>query len=73
MPEFNTDFYLTVSGLAICLGLGLLSWKLHMRENNSVKPRMVPWIIIAMGCLATGFMLLVHLVNLFGFETGGRF
>ena len=73
MPELDTDFFLTVTGLAICIGLGLLSWKLHWRENNSVKPRMVPWIIIAMGCLATTFMLLVHLVNLFGLETGGRF
>lgn len=73
MPELNTDYILTISGLALCVGLGLLSWKLHTRENNSVRPRMVPWIIIAMGCLATSFMLVVHLINLFGFETGGRF
>jgi len=51
--ELNTDFYLTISGLAICAGIGLLSWKQHTRENNTLKPRMM--------------------VNLFGFETGGRF
>jgi hypothetical protein len=73
VPELTTDFILTVSGFALCVGLGLLSWKLHWRENNTVKPRMVPWIVIAMGCLATGFMLIVHLVNLLGLETGGRF
>jgi len=73
MPELSTDFYLTISGLAICAGVGFLSWKQHTRENNTLKPRMMPWRFIAMGCLATGFMLIVHLVNLFGFETGGRF
>ena len=72
LPELNTDLILTLSGIVLCAVLGALSYKLHTRENNSVKPRMIPWIIIAIGCLATLFMLLVHLVNLFGFETGGR-
>jgi hypothetical protein len=72
LPEINTDLIVTVSGLFICAIVAVISYRLHTRENNTVKPRMIPWIIIAIGCVATGFMLLVHLVNLFGFETGGR-
>ena len=63
----------TLLGLAACLGLGALSYRLHTREHNELAPRMVPWIIIAIACLATSFMLGVHLANLIGFETGGRF
>lgn len=68
----NNDLVITLIGLALTVGLGLLSYRMHTRENNSVKPRMVPWILIAMACLATTFMLFVHLVNVLGLETGGR-
>ncbi len=36
-----------------------------------MTPRMVPWMPIMLGCAATGLMIIVHLVNLWGFETGG--
>ena len=62
----------TLLALAACVSLGLFSYKRHTREHNELDPRMVPWILIAMACLATSFMLFVHLVNLFGFETGNR-
>ncbi|PHS42479.1 MAG: hypothetical protein COA91_00590 [Robiginitomaculum sp.] len=58
--------------LVVCICIGVLSYHLHAREHNKLNPRMIPWIIIAMACLATGFMLVVHLVNLLGVETGGR-
>jgi len=67
-PEITT----TLIALVVCISLGVLSYHLHAREHNKLSPRMVPWIIIAMACLATGFMLVVHLVNLLGVETGGR-
>ena len=31
---------------------------------------MVPWMFIAFGLVATAFVLLIHMVNLAGFETG---
>ena len=62
----------TLLGLIACLSLGILSYHLHTREHNKLQPRMVPWIIIAMACVATSFMLIVHLMNLFGLETGRR-
>ena len=68
----NDDLTFTLIGLAACVALGLFSYRQHTRENNSLKPRMVPWILIAMACLATTFMLAVHLVNVLGLETGRR-
>ncbi|MCF6221009.1 MAG: hypothetical protein L3J65_07835 [Robiginitomaculum sp.] len=64
------DFLYTSLGLIACIGLGALSYHLHTREHNKLQPRMVPWIIITMACVATSFMLVVHLMNLFGLETG---
>lgn len=66
------DILYTLLGLLACLSLGALSYHLHTREHNKLAPRMVPWIIIAMACVATSFMLIVHLANLFGLETGRR-
>ncbi len=68
----DLEIIYTVLALGACISLGLFSYNRHTREHNELAPRMVPWIIIAMGSLATSFMLIVHLVNLFGFETGNR-
>ena len=64
------DLYLTLGGLAVCILIGLFSFRRHFKKRESLKAPLVPWIIPAMGALATGFMLVVHLVNLFGLETG---
>ena len=66
----STQITYTLIGLGVCIVLGLLSYRMHTREHNKLKPRLVPWSFIAMACIATGFMLFVHLINLFGLETG---
>ncbi len=68
----NENILYAFLALGACVALGLFSYNRHTREHNELAPRMVPWIMIAMGSLATCFMLIVHLVNLFGFETGNR-
>ena len=68
----SSEIYITIVALALCLGFGAFSYHMHTREHNELEPRMMPWSIIAMGCVATSFMLIVHLLNLFGMETGGR-
>ena len=68
---FTPEITYTLIAALICAGIGVFSYKRHTREHNELEPRMIPWIMIAMGCLATSFMLLVHLANLFGLETGG--
>lgn len=46
------------------------SYYMHTRPHDKLKPRMVPWVIIAIGATAFFFMLIVHLANLLGFESG---
>jgi len=61
----------TVAGiLAFCvIGAAVCFW-LGSRKRDKLEPRMVPWMFIAFGLVATAFVLLIHMVNLAGFETG---
>ena len=68
----NLDLILTLSGIAVCAVLAALGIRLRFRESTDIRPYRMPWMIIALVAIAVGFMLVVHLVNLFGFETGGR-
>ena len=66
----SNDFIITLLCLAFCVLLGIFSFKKHFARHEELKPRMVPWIIISLGSIATAFMLFVHLVNILGIETG---
>ncbi|WP_371396901.1 hypothetical protein [Fretibacter rubidus] len=68
----DQHFTNTLIALVLVAGLGIVAFQRNFAKHDKLKPRMVPWMIIALGCIATGFMLLVHLMNLLGFETGGR-
>lgn len=68
----NFDLVLTLSGIAICAVLAAIGIRLRFRESTDIRPYRMPWMIIALVAIAVGFMLFVHLVNIFGFETGGR-
>ena len=64
------DIILTLSGLVGMLVLGLVAnWRAGLPWND-LKPRRVPWRLVLI-LAAFGFViLLVHLVNLAGLETG---
>jgi len=66
----NDDLLLTSLGLAACVIIGVLTFRRHFKKHEELKTRMIPWIVISLGSIATGFMLLVHLVNVLGIETG---
>ncbi len=66
----NEDMIITIAALLFCAGLGVFSFRKHFAEHNELTPRMVPWMLISLACIATFFMLFVHLVNLFGLKTG---
>ncbi|WP_034388591.1 hypothetical protein [Hellea balneolensis] len=68
--SISNDLLLTTTGLATCVIVGIFAFRRHFAKHDKLKPRMVPWIIISLGAIATGFMLLVHLVNILGIETG---
>jgi len=66
----TNDLLGTSVGLATCIVVAIFAFRRHFAKHDKLKPRMVPWIIISLGAIATGFMLLVHLVNILGIETG---
>lgn len=68
--DISNDLLLTSLSLAACVIIGIFAFRRHFAKHDKLKPRMVPWIIISLGSIATGFMLLVHLVNILGIETG---
>lgn len=66
----STDLTLTIIALLFLSSLAIVSMRNHFAEKPSIKPHRLPWMIICLGSIATGFMVIVHLVNLLGFETG---
>lgn len=68
----STDFRLTVAGLALCLLIGLLSYHRHFAPVRGGGYRRVNWMVVGLAFVALAVMLLVHLVNLLGIETGRR-
>lgn len=67
---YSTDLQLSLLALFICAVIAVISFQRHFAKHDKLKPRMVPWMLIFLACIATGMMVLVHLVNLMGFETG---
>lgn len=69
----NSDSHLllTIVILIGAMGLGALCYHLGTRPHDKLTPRMMPWKFLSFGFIATALMVLVHLVNLLGFETGG--
>ncbi len=66
-----THLSLTIIILIAALAMAALCWHLGTRERDSLKPRMMPWKFLTFGFLATALMVLVHLANLLGWQTGG--
>lgn len=54
------------------IGFGIFGFNRQLGKNRDLRPRRVPWIFLGMAAFATAFMVLVHIVNLLGFETGNR-
>ena len=67
---YSTDLKLSLLGLIFCAALAALSFNRHFAKHDKLKPRMVPWMLIFLACIATGMMIVVHLVNMMGFKTG---
>ncbi len=68
--SIQNDIALTFFGLVICAAISIFCFRRNFAEHNELEPRMVPWMVICLAALATGFMLVVHLVNLLGITTG---
>lgn len=65
------DLPLTISAAVVFLTLALVFGWLGARPINVLKgPRMVPWRPLMMACVVGLMLMLVHLFNLLGVQTG---
>ncbi len=65
-PVTLAAFVFSLAFAALCLWRGLGEPKLG-------RVRMIPWTPLGLLGVVTALMLLTHMVNLVGIETGGRF
>lgn len=66
----SLDFILTLCGMAACAVLAVVAnWRAGLPWNDA-KPRILPWRLILIFSGFVFVVLLVHLVNLAGVETG---
>lgn len=68
----STDLILTLLGIIICALIATFSFKQHFKERDTLKAPLISWMVVSMLAIAMGFMCVVHLANLMGFETGNR-
>lgn len=71
MTQAN-NLLISFIALAICAGLAILGMRNNFAEKHDVRPHRPPWMIISLGSISVGFMVVVHIANLLGFETGNR-
>lgn len=73
MPDFTGSPLLqSLGGVAVCALLAAWSFRRHFSFGRGYRHRRVNWMVVSLAFLALGFMLLIHAVNLAGFETGSR-
>lgn len=66
----TTDLILSLTTLIVCAALAIIGIKKRFAEKTDIRPYRMPWMIIALVAIALAFMVVVHLVNLMGFDTG---
>ena len=66
------DLLISSIALALCAVLAVLGMRNNFKEKMDFRAYRPPWMVISLGSIAVGFMLVVHIVNLLGFETGNR-
>ncbi len=66
------DLLISLFALLICAGLAMLGFRQNFKEKTEFRRVRPPWMFMALAAISVGFMVIVHIVNLLGFETGNR-
>ena len=69
----SEDLLISSIALLVCIALVILGFRQNFKEKTEFRRVRPPWMVIALASISVGFMILVHIANLFGFETGGRY
>lgn len=70
--QMSEDLLLSGFIFLSLISFGIFGFNRQLGKNRDLRPRRVPWIFLSMAAIATAFMVLVHIVNILGFETGNR-
>jgi len=68
----SDDLLISIFALLICAAIAVLGFKQNFKEKTEFRRVRPPWMPIALAAISVGFMVIVHIVNLLGFETGNR-
>jgi len=68
----SDDLLISIIALVFCVGLAILGFHQNFKEKTEFRRVRPPWMPIALAAISIGFMIIVHIANLFGFETGNR-
>ena len=65
------DWFISI-GLIVCMGtLGIYAHsKLGTVRKKDQRPHQIPWGLVMVGCVFALFLIVVHMMNLIGVETG---
>ena len=65
------NWIISISLAAAFIGLGIFSHsKLGTVREKDQRPHQVPWGLVMVGCVFGLFLVVVHVLNLVGVETG---
>ena len=68
----SDDLLISIVALLICAGLVVVGFRQNFKEKTEFRRVRPPWMLIALAAISVGFMILVHIANLMGLETGNR-
>ena len=68
----SDDLLISIIALLICAGITILGFRQNFKEKTDFRRVRIPWMPIALAAISIGFMVIVHIANLFGLETGNR-
>ena len=66
----TTTLIVMSAGLA---GFAFCAWRTSRPWNPLKGPRLIPWTPLAISFAFITLLMVIHLANLFGVETGGRY
>jgi hypothetical protein len=70
LDDRTPDLAITIALLCACAGAFIYGRHVAGRPADLTRVRMIPWNAVLIGLGFVMLLLLVHLVNVLGFETG---
>jgi|GEM_PF-1142975 len=70
IDPYLTDLNISIIALALSVAVGMWSFHRHFTPGRGFQYRRMNWMVVCLFCISAAFVLIVHLVNIAGFETG---